>query len=42
MINGDLATILGSEHSQIVSGPFCGWPFLLLLIPVTSPTSNGF
>ena len=41
MINGDLATILGSEHSQIVTGPFWpGWPFLLLLIPVTSPTSN--
>jgi hypothetical protein len=36
-MNGDLATDFGvGANSQIATGPFWpGWPFLLLLIPVT-------
>jgi hypothetical protein len=43
-VHGDLATDFGvGTNSQIATGPFWPeWPFLLLLIPVISPMSNGF
>ena len=39
--DGDLATDFGvGANRQIAAGPFWpAWPFLLLLIPVTSPTT---